>query len=310
MSAGPLVSVIVPTRNRRALLARAIASVLAQRYTKLELIVVNDGSTDGTREFLDANADPRLRAVHRSSGTGAAAARNAGIAIARGELLAFCDDDDFWLVDKLDKQVAMLRASPGVRWCIASYIRLTPKRAEFVGGQRFIRELDYRRGLGEYGADWALIATSGWLVDRELLSGAGAFDERIGSWDDWELGLRMGRLTDKVFADEPLWVQDWQQGGGLTRLERVRARDLRIFVEKHADVWKDLRRVRAQHWYVIGRTESLYDPAPAGRAELFRSLRLDPFRAKTWAAIAMAYLGAGPRRRMTEYARRLKEALR
>ncbi len=93
LTSAPLISVITPTRNRARLLPRAIDSVLAQTYPKLELIVVDDGSTDETTEVIAAIADPRLRSL-RVEHRGVGAARNAGLAEARGELIAYVDDDN------------------------------------------------------------------------------------------------------------------------------------------------------------------------------------------------------------------------
>jgi glycosyltransferase involved in cell wall biosynthesis len=301
----PTVSVIIPTRNRAALLARSIDSVLAQTFGDFELIVINDASTDQTRELLAGIADPRLRVIHREQNKGAAAARNAGLAIARGEFLAFQDDDDYWLAQKLEKQVAALRAAPpDVGWCVGGYIVLEGSTAFYVGGERYFRNMDYRQGLGETAPDWSLVATPNWLLRRTVLERAGLFDERLRSWDDWELGLRMDQVTKRVHVDQPLFVQ--HRGGGMMRAELARASDMRIIMDKHGSLWTHHRRVQAAHWYIVGRAESLYTPAPAGRAELRRSLRLDPGRAIAWAALGLSYLGADFTRKLTERVRRRK----
>jgi glycosyltransferase involved in cell wall biosynthesis len=288
MTPRPLVSVVLPTRNREALVMRAIASVLAQTWDHLELIVVNDNSTDGTRAALATITDPRLHVIHREVNKGAGAARNAGIAAATGELVAFQDDDDRWLLDKLERQVAALRANPDASWCLCGSIRLEKGRTRYIGGAGFIRDLDYRRGIGPGGPDWGMIATPGWLVRRELINRVGAFDERIRSWDDWELGLRMWQQAKWVIVDEPLWLQDWIVGAGLTRAERTRSNDMRIFLEKHGALWSGDRGVMARHWYVIGRGESLHDGGGAGRSELLRAVSLAPWRLRYWAALALA----------------------
>jgi glycosyltransferase involved in cell wall biosynthesis len=305
-AAASLVSVVMPTRNRAVLLPRAIDSVFAQTHRALELIVVNDASTDDTRAVLARYDDPRLRVIHRDANSGAAAARNAAIAVARGELIAFLDDDDFWLVQKLEKQVAaMAAAGPDVGWSVTGHLRLAPRCAA-VGGAFYEHQLDYRRGLGPEGPDWSLIATPGWMVRREVLVGVGAFDERIRSWDDWELGLRLSQATRRILVDEPLWVQDWLRGTGLIHQERARARDLRLIIERHGALWAGQPRVVARHWRVIGRAESLYDPAPAGRDALLRSVRAWPFDPKAWAALAVSFLGLDNVQRLTRQVRRLK----
>lgn len=307
MAEAPAISVILPTRNRAGLLPRAIGSVLAQRFRDLELIVVDDASSDDTPALLAQLDDPRLRVLRRERNSGAAAARNAGLALARGRYVAFQDDDDFWLLGKLQAQWDCLQAR-AARWCLAPYLRLEDDgRASYIGGAWYASQLDYRRGVGEEGPNWSLIATPGWLVERTLIQSLGGFDERIRSWDDWELGLRLWRQTRPEVLDEPLWVQDWLRGSGLTRAERVRANDLQLIVEKHADLWADCPAVQAQHAYVIGRILSLYDPAPAGRRELWQSLRARPTRALGWLALAMSYLGPARAQRLTAGLRRFKK---
>ncbi|MGB3624622.1 MAG: glycosyltransferase family 2 protein, partial [Henriciella sp.] len=106
MKPGSLVSVVIPTYNRARTLRRAVESVLRQSYTNLELIVVDDASTDDTKAVLSSINDPRMRVITYEFNRGCAAARNIGARDARGEYLAFQDSDDEWLADKLSKQVA------------------------------------------------------------------------------------------------------------------------------------------------------------------------------------------------------------
>src|SRR4051794_17773364 len=108
----PLVSVIIPTYNGSAFLGETIDSVLAQTYSKVEVIVVNDGSTDGTASLLAAYGDRIRTSVTANLGT--AAARNEGIRLSSGSLIAFLDHDDLWTPDKLEKQVQVMQADASV----------------------------------------------------------------------------------------------------------------------------------------------------------------------------------------------------
>ena len=119
-----LVSVVIPTHNRAALLPRAIGSVLAQTYSHLECIVVDDASTDDTPHVVQQFVDERLIYLRHETNRYASAARNTGIAHARGELIAFLDDDDEWLPDKLARQVAFMQGLPkdvGMVYCWMDY---------------------------------------------------------------------------------------------------------------------------------------------------------------------------------------------
>jgi len=311
MSESPLVSVILPTRNRAELLRRSVASVLGQSYANLELIVVNDASTDHTLDVLKEFAlDPRLRCIHRPTNHGAAAARNAGIREARGTLIAFQDDDDVWLVEKLARQVdAMLAAPQDVGLCLCGYIRIEPSRSRYFGGSFYFSEIDYSRGNGWEGPEFHLIATPAWLVRRTALDRAGLFDERIRSWDDWELGLRLQAICRFIHVDEPLFIQDHIQGSSLMKAEEARGRDMQIIMEKHGAMWAGKRDVLARHYYCIGRAQSLYGERGAGRPMLRRSLRLNPWKWRSWAALAVSYMDQDLMRSITRWIRAVRKRL-
>ena len=130
----PPVSVVLPAFNRAASIAGALESVLRQTWRDFELIVVDDASTDGTREAVAAVRDPRLRLLASPANRGAAAARNLGIAAARGDWVAFQDSDDEWLPLKLEKQMARLLA-PGAGFVAAYCGMLVIGRAGEDGGR-------------------------------------------------------------------------------------------------------------------------------------------------------------------------------
>jgi len=140
----PLVSVVMPVYNAEATMARSIDSVLAQSHHQVELILVNDGSRDGSAAIMDAYAgrDPRVVAVHQANG-GVAAARNRGLQEARGTHVAFLDSDDWWDTDKLAIQLAHM-ARTGARVCYTAYQRVAedgraltmvvpPERVDYAG---------------------------------------------------------------------------------------------------------------------------------------------------------------------------------
>jgi len=113
----PLVSAIIPTYNRAHVICDAVESILAQTYREIEVIVVDDGSKDDTLPRLKQYGD-RIRVVSQAN-AGPAAARNRGIAVAQGELIAFLDSDDLWLSTKIERQVALLqRAGESVPCCL------------------------------------------------------------------------------------------------------------------------------------------------------------------------------------------------
>ena len=120
----PLVSVIIPTRNRVEMLCRAVNSVLSQTFDNLECIVVDDESHDNTEKVINSFEDDRLKYFRHEKNKGASAARNTGIRQSQGEFIAFLDDDDEWLDEKLEKQVNLLENLPskyGMVYCWMDY---------------------------------------------------------------------------------------------------------------------------------------------------------------------------------------------
>ena len=127
-------TVVIPTRNRRELLLSTLRSVLAQREVDVDVVVVDEGSDDGTADAVRLLGEPRARVVRHDTPKGLPAARNAGLAEATAEWIAFCDDDDLWAPDKLALQLAAARRASAV-WCCAGAVEIDPD-LHVVGWQR------------------------------------------------------------------------------------------------------------------------------------------------------------------------------
>jgi glycosyltransferase involved in cell wall biosynthesis len=287
--AEPLVSVVLPTHNRADLLRRAISSVLAQTHRALELIVVDDASTDHTPDVVATCDDSRLRYVRLERNRRAAAARNVGIRLARGELVAFQDDDDIWLIDKLRQQVARMKTAPlNVVLCLCGHFWVSDAEVRIVGNPEVFTGLDFRRGpLGGFG----LIATPSWLVRRASLERAGLFDERMQSLDDWELALRLKQLGNFQFVDKPLFIHDRAAGGAMWRNRSVFSSDMRLILAKHGELWRGAPEMLAPLQLVVAKSEAEFHSLRESRIWLLRSLRLDPRQPKAWILLAATMMG-------------------
>lgn len=188
----PTISVIIPLYNGRVWLERAIASVQAQHYppTRLQIVVVDDGSSDGSAGLADelASWDPRIL-VLRQPNAGPAAARNRAIEASNGELIAFLDCDDTWEPTKLARQAEMLLADPelGVVHCACTFVDVAGKPVnDWVRRSR----TDEGRVLLDYFCDFFLI-TSALVVPRRCLDAVGLFDPTLRIGEDHELFLRL-----------------------------------------------------------------------------------------------------------------------
>jgi glycosyltransferase involved in cell wall biosynthesis len=184
------VSVVVPTHNRRGLLALTLRSILGQRGVDLEVLVVDDGSSDGTAELVAGWGDPRVRLLRNASSQGVAAARNRGIAEAAGGWLGFCDDDDLWAPDKLARQLQAAHHS-GRDWVYTGEVRIDLWQ-RIVGGthppappEEVATRLPH----------WNLVpgGCSSVIASKAALAVTGWFDPRLRNLADWDLWIRLGR---------------------------------------------------------------------------------------------------------------------
>jgi len=194
------VSVVIPAYNAEATVTQAVRSVLKQTAGDLEVVIVDDGSSDGTRAVVGAIDDLRVRLVVQENG-GAAAARNAGIAAATGRYVAFLDADDLWLAHKLERQLRFLSAHPDVRAVQAGAIFVDPDlkplsvRPCVAPDDEFMHFLMFRNLP-------ACMETL--LIERSALMEIGGFDEELAILEDWDLMMRAALQMKLKSIEEPL----------------------------------------------------------------------------------------------------------
>jgi glycosyltransferase involved in cell wall biosynthesis len=184
----PIVSVVIPTHNRSKLLRRAVESVLTQTYDSYEVIVVDDASTDDTAELMNSFDDPRVRYLQHDINRHASASRNTGSRAGVGKYIAYLDDDDEWLSDKLVKQIELIENAPptvGMVYCWLDYIdaigRTVVELHPSVRGRVFGQVLDRQR-LGN---------SSTLIVRREVFEAVGGFDEELPRGNDGDFIRRV-----------------------------------------------------------------------------------------------------------------------
>jgi glycosyltransferase involved in cell wall biosynthesis len=191
----PLVSVVIPTRNRLSLLAQTLHTVLAQRV-ELEVVVVDEGSSDATPVWLASHGDPRVRSIRHDEPHGPPAARNAGVALARGRWVAFVDDDDLWLPEKLETQLNAANVH-GRAWAYGGALDFTSEpRLLRIVAPGDAHDLPWRNTVPGGGSNV--------IVQREALEGVGPFDESLRKVEDWELWIRLGQFSPPAVVPRPL----------------------------------------------------------------------------------------------------------
>jgi glycosyltransferase involved in cell wall biosynthesis len=196
----PVVTVVVPTHDRSGLLHTTLRSLLAQRDVDLDIIVVDDGSTDSTPSVVASFQDPRLRMIHIAEARGVSHARNRGVAEATGDWISFCDDDDVWAPDKLAQQLTAARRV-GREWAYCGVINID-EHLRPVSAPPVPRPDDVVANLPRYNA--VAGGGSNVVVRRELLTRAGPFDPALRNTEDWEMWLRLSRLGPPAAATRRL----------------------------------------------------------------------------------------------------------
>ncbi len=250
----PLVSIIVPTYDRAALLARSLRSLLAQTYADFEILVVDDASQDDTEEVVRRCDDARIRYFRLARNGGPAVARNHGLERSRGAFLAFQDSDDEWTPDKLARQMLAFRdssADVGVIYCDMLRIRRDGSRA-------YHRSPDIAKGR------WLNPATrfyqpyglgiSSSLIRRASLEAAGQFDERYRCFEDLELLMRLAHVCE--FSRIPVAMVHYYETGGQTAMWQAELSARRLLLRSHgaALFGEDRRFVLAEVGLTLTRT--------------------------------------------------------
>ena len=195
-----VVSVVIPTHNRRELLAHTLGSVLAQRDVTVQVVVVDDGSTDGTCDAVANLGDPRVRLVRHDHALGVSAARNRGVVESTGEWVAFLDDDDLWAPDKLALQLACAEEA-AADWVYGGCVALLPTRETSGAGPPPRGDIVRRQ------VPWRNIVPGGAsnvIVRRRVLDRVGGFDTSLRHMSDWDLWIRLAETGRPGVVDAPV----------------------------------------------------------------------------------------------------------
>ncbi len=215
---GPEISVIIPTRDRAAFLEEALASVLGQTYFRTigddayEIVVIDDGSTDGTEAVAGSVGGP-LRYV-RTEPRGVSPARNEGLALSRGEFVAFLDSDDLWDPRKIEIQMATMRAHPEAVVSLTEEIWI--RRGRRVNPRKI--HAKHSGWVFEKFLPLCLLSLSTALFRKKVFDDIGVFDEDLPACEDYDLGLRLAARYPVHLHPEPLTIK---RGGHPDQLSRA-----------------------------------------------------------------------------------------
>ncbi len=249
MSQTRQVSVVISTYNRARMLKRAIQSVLNQTFQDFELIVVDNASTDHTKEVVQSFSEERLHYLCHEQNRGGSAARNTGIKYAQGPYIAFLDDDDEWFPQKLEKQLKKMEAaqSAGLIYVGSEVFNEKKQKIEQVYLPQYRGQV-YERVL----LSTIFSSVSNVLVRRECFQKVGLFDEELSSCQDWEMWLRIAREYEFDFVPEVLLRINVHEDHISTNYQSLIPGRTRM-VQKHYDEFKVFPKILVIHLKRLGK---------------------------------------------------------
>ena len=239
----PVVTVVIPTRDRCRRLFLALRSVLSQRGVNIEIVVVDDGSRDDTYEMVRRLADPRVRLVRNESPKGESGARNRGLAEARGSWIAFLDDDDLWAPDKLSRQLQAVLQT-GREWAYGGEVMIDSELRILCGAppltpERVIESLERHNSIPA--------GASNVIASSKLLSRVGSFDVGLRRTADWDMWLRFARIGPPAWVCSPL-VAVCIHEGNMSRDMPVMFRELDVLARRYGISVDRARHYRWAAW--------------------------------------------------------------
>jgi glycosyltransferase involved in cell wall biosynthesis len=294
---GTLVTVVVPVFNRAPLVQRVVGSLCAQSYRNLEILIVDDCSTDAIEDAIAALNDPRVRLVRRTKNGGVAAARNTGVAEARADWIAFHDSDDICTHDRIELSVRRLAELAddyiGVYGMRVIYNEVS--EVNYAQSRAYMLPLPGKRSLsGDLAAPTMvgnIVNFPTLLVKKSALLAAGPSDELLRKNVDWDMSLRLTRQGKFGFVTEPLILTPTSLDPNVSA-QRV-SRSARQGARSFARITGKLKRQGfsgpglAQHYATTARYLMKIDRPLFARRYLKAALKLDPWQPKLWAHLCL-----------------------
>lgn len=293
----PAVTIIIPTYNRRELLPITLDSVAAQTFKDYEIILVDDGSSDDTRQFIASRPEPI--SYHWQPNQGVAKARNHGLRHTRSEFVAFLDSDDYWQPTFLERTVERLRREPELSLVFTRFTSMNPKG-------RVLRRHNKQPYSGEVTATLfasTFIHTSSVVARAWVIRDAGGFDERLTHNEDYDLWLRLSLRHRFGMVSEPLCIRrchlESLSHNGCTPDILLRKADLLHRFYEHGGGKPLIEPHRARKrlgkvYYTAGKAFYRSGDITEAHDSLRRSLDFDPTRLRTWLWYLLANLSSRP----------------
>ncbi len=284
----PTVTSVVTTFNRERYLKAAIGSVLAQTFTDFELLILDNSSTDGTEQLVKSFGDIRIRYVRHARIT-IGQQRNLGVNEARGEFIAFLDDDDEWLSCKLEKQVTGFRAAAAdVALVYGGFTRIDAYGNEFEVHQPVLRGRVMTDLLWHWDAFTG--SASNPMIRLSMVRGLGGYKDSLATSEDWELYVRLAAHHEVEFVPDMVVKIRSHRGPRLGDRVEEALRVEQLVLDEHASVMDS--RLRSFYLQKIGGKLVRTGRVKAGRAEIRRAIRLNPTNMRGYTQYILSLFGS------------------
>lgn len=291
----PKVSVIIPTYNRANLLPRAIKSVLNQTFKDFELIIIDDGSTDNTKQIVEdfQKRESKIKYVWQENSGGPANSVNSGLKIARGEYVALLENDDEWLPEKLEKQLEVFQCSKkknlGFVGCNVLIINERAKTVEKEDLPSYDNNVFLKKLLaGKFFFNLSML-----IFKRENLNKIGFFDKDLKLAADQDICLRMAKRYNFDFVPIPL-VKVYIHGENVSRTSSYHHQLIEWLhmTEKHQDLYKKYPKIYSYRMKHLGTLYALLGDCKLGRHFFISSITIYPLNLKSYLNFLISFLGS------------------
>ncbi|MBI2645459.1 MAG: glycosyltransferase [Deltaproteobacteria bacterium] len=279
-----LVSVIIPTFNHAQYITKAIDSILKQNYENIEIIIVDDASTDNTSQLIQSLPNPRLRYIKHEANQGISHARNTGLSHANGNFIAFLDSDDWWLPHKLHKQVTIAEEYP---------------EADFICSNGYFKDKNHllfttktKSGIIPFQSNhWPLKGISptpsSWFFRKKILAKVSSFDTNLKRCEDGDFFVRVAKHYKIYFINEPLVF--WLSPNDLTAtLEQIKTQE--IFLNKHKEDMRLDREYYCIYTKTLGKDYLRLGFKKEARNYLLEAFKTSPFQSAIWSKLLKTFL--------------------
>lgn len=283
----PIVSVVIPTRNRFEMLVTAVKSVLEQTYQDFEIIIIDDASTDRTSSILAYFDDERIRYFRNEENIGGSASRNIGISNSKGLYIGFLDDDDEWLPTKLEKQITLFNEKPDIAFMACGFYFYDTKRKKII-----YKVFPKYRGNIYCNLLWGnTITTSTVLINKSVFNDDTNFDVELPRLQDWDMWLQISKHSrfDAVF--EALVVLNIHEKDRISTDDEASLIARKRILEKY---WQDICKndqLLSKHYLRIGSALCQLGHMEDGRTFFKKSLKHYPRNINSMIALIVSLLG-------------------